>query len=399
MKHLLVILTVLATAPSLRAQENPDDSLPALVQLLGEIDDPAFQYDILKGMSDALKGRTNVKMPEKWPAISAKLSQSKDERVRTLAQNLSTLFGDKGSTDALRKIAADKAADPAERNKALTALLDAKPKDLAPLLQQLVADPAVRAAAMRGLAGYEDPNTAKVILAQYRNLSTPQEKLDALNTLASRDEYARSLLAELKAGSIPVKDLTSATIRQLSGLANPDIDAWIKSNYGAVRTTPEDKLADMARLRKIILEAKTEEADRSRGRAVFARTCAQCHTLFGEGAKTGPDLTGSGRADLDYLLTNAVDPNAVVGKDYQVWSIRTKKKRSIVGMVTREDENTVTVQTENEPVILPREVIDKMTLSEFSMMPEGLLQALSRQELIDLIAYLRGPDQVPLPPE
>ena len=50
------------------------------------------------------------------------------------------------------------------------------------------------------------------------------------------------------------------------------------------------------------------------GRAVFAKTCQQCHTLFGTGGKVGPELTGSNRADLDYVLSNVLDPSAVIGQ-------------------------------------------------------------------------------------
>src|SRR5262249_12076506 len=153
-------------------------------------------------------------------------------------------------------------------------------KDLAPLLQQLLAEAPVRAQALRGLAAYDDPQTPSAILVQFKDF-TASEKLDALNTLASREAYALPLLKALNEKSIPRSDLTAATIRQLAELKNDQIDKWIKSNWGAVRTSPEDKIADMKRLKETILAAKPNEADRSRGRAVFAKTCAQCHTLFG----------------------------------------------------------------------------------------------------------------------
>ena len=57
-------------------------------------------------------------------------------------------------------------------------------------------------------------------------------------------------------------------------------------------------------------------ADLSLGRALFAKTCAKCHTLFGVGGKVGPDITGSNRANLDYLLENILDPSAVIPKEY-----------------------------------------------------------------------------------
>ena len=101
-------------------------------------DDPQFHLDILKGMSEALKGRQSVKMPAGWPEASAKLSKSPNPDVRSLTASLSTLFGDVKSLDAARKIAADKSASADARAKALSSLLDAKVKDLAPLLQQLL---------------------------------------------------------------------------------------------------------------------------------------------------------------------------------------------------------------------------------------------------------------------
>ena len=130
---------------------------------------------------------------------------------------------------------------------------------------------------------------------------------------------------------------------------------------------------------------------------MFMKTCAQCHTLFGEGGKVGPDLTGSGRSDLEYILTNVVDPNALVGKDYQVWLIRLKDKRLISGIISREDENGITVLTETETMVLPKTKIERMKQADVSMMPEGLLSGLEKQDLLDLIAYLRSPSQVPLP--
>ena len=53
-----------------------------------------------------------------------------------------------------------------------------------------------------------------------------------------------------------------------------------------------------------------KQADVAQGRVVFTNTCAQCHTLFDAGGKVGPNLTGSQRANLDYLLENVVDPSA-----------------------------------------------------------------------------------------
>jgi putative heme-binding domain-containing protein len=135
--------------------------------------------------------------------------------------------------------------------------------------------------------------------------------------------------------------------------------------------------------------------DPSQGRAVFSRACQQCHTLFGVGGQVGPDITGSNRADLDYILHNILDPNAEIPNDYRTSILSTTDERVISGIVRRQDESSVTMATANDLVTVPRDEIESLYQSELSMMPEGLADALSEKEVRDLIAYLRSPGQVP----
>jgi len=392
----LVLILILLLGCSARCfADDSGDTLGPLVQLLAESDDAQFQLDILKGMSEALKGRAGMAMPQNWPAAAEKLSKSPNAEVRAMGQSLSSFFGDPATMEKLKKIVKDKSAAAEVRKKALGDLIEAKQKDLAPLLQESIADADLRGQALRGLAGYDDPKTPAAIFANYSTFSST-DKLDALNTLASRDGYAMELLKKLQDKTIPAKDVSPATVRQLSELKDATIDKWIATSWGSVKTTPEDKLKEMARIREVVKSAKPESVSASRGRGIFMKTCAQCHTLFGEGGKVGPDLTGSGRSDLEYILTNVIDPNAVVGKDYQVWLIRLKDKRLISGIISREDENGITVLTETETMVLPKGKIERMKQADVSMMPEGLLTGLEKQDLLDLISYLGSPSQVPL---
>jgi putative heme-binding domain-containing protein len=167
--------------------------------------------------------------------------------------------------------------------------------------------------------------------------------------------------------------------------------------WGVARETEGDKLKEIARFKKLVQDKGYGDA--RRGRGVFSRTCQQCHTLFGEGGKVAPDITGSNRSDLDYILQNAIDPNAVIPNDYRTSNIETKDERSITGIVTKQDDHALTVVTANETLIIPRNELKSVSQTELSMMPEGLLQALSEGEVRDLLAYLRSPAQVPLPAE
>jgi putative heme-binding domain-containing protein len=152
----------------------------------------------------------------------------------------------------------------------------------------------------------------------------------------------------------------------------------------------------MAKYKSLLTNERINAADASRGRAVFARTCAQCHTLYGVGGKVGPDLTGSNRFNLDYVLQNVIDPSAVIAKDFQVTLVRTKDGRVVSG-IAQETEHAVKVTSETGTVVVPRAEIDKLKRSELSMMPEGLINGMSEREFTDLVAYLRTTKQVELP--
>ncbi len=132
------------------------------------------------------------------------------------------------------------------------------------------------------------------------------------------------------------------------------------------------------------------------GRAVFAKTCAQCHTLFGAGGKIGPELTGSNRANLEYLLSNILDPSAVMAKEYQPSVIVTADGRVLTGLIKAQSDAAITVQTATEQVVVPRDEIEQMKLSDQSMMPEDLLKPLDDVQVQALVAYVSGPAQVPM---
>jgi putative heme-binding domain-containing protein len=275
-------------------------------------------------------------------------------------------------------------------------MIEVKAPELVPLLHQLVADPKVRGAAIRGLAGFNDPATPEVILQQYAACSDA-DKTDTVTTLASRPEYAMALLDAIGKGKVPRRDLSAFTARQILGFKNKPLSDKLNEVWGTIRPTAGDKAALLSKYKTMVPPDALAKADRNQGRALFAKTCAQCHLLFGEGGKIGPDLTGSQRANPEYLLTKLLDPNAVVAKDYQMSVIGTSSGRVITGIVTKEDEKTVIVQTQNELLTLAKSDIEERKKTEQSMMPEGQLAMLSEQEVRNLIAYLAGAEQVPLP--
>lgn len=376
-----------------RAVEVPGGG-PALVRLLSDRDAPELRRDVLQGMDEALRGRKRVDAPEGWAGLFDRLARADDPGVRKQAILLALLFGDPRAASLLRSTMKDASAPAVERRDALMALASKRAPGLATELHALIEDPALRGSALRSLAAYDDPKTPEAVLRRYRALSVA-EKDDAINTLASRPTYARALLDAVARGDVPARDLSVTTARQLLALGDPAIAAKLKEVWGAVRPTSKEKSALAARYKALLTPARLRGADPSRGRVVFRVACASCHKLFGAGGDVGPELTGSDRANLDYVLENVLDPSATVGRDYRLTTVATADGRVLSGIVRSQNERGLVVQTVNERLTVDRDDVEALKPSDASMMPEGLFEKLTDEEVRDLVAYLASRGQAP----
>lgn len=393
--RLCLLLPLLTVTVSVAEEETPSN-LDPLVEVLGQVDDAAFQLDVLKGIHDAVKGRRKLTTPKSWPTVSRKLAKSPDAKVRELTQLLSLLFGDRATIDRLRKRVANRKAKPADRASALRALVQIQDAQLLGVLLGLLDDGDIRSEVLRGLAGYDDARIPKAILATYPKLNAV-EKQDAIGTLASRLQYVMALLDAMERKRIPSRDLSAFTARQLADLGNKNITARLEKVWGSVRPAAKDKVAKIALLKKQLSTDILAKGNVVQGRAVFAKTCATCHVLFGQGRKVGPELTGAQRNNLDYVLLNLVDPNSAVGRDFRITIIVTDAGRTVSGIIVAENEGSVTLRTANDDVTVPLDEIEIRKRSPVSMMPEGMLDKLTPEQIRDLVVYLASPTQVLLP--
>jgi len=389
-----VLLALAATLP-LHAQE--PSKLDILVQALAKMDGkPELQANILRGMKASLQGQRGIPEPKGWAEIYAKLKTSPDEGLRSDAQALAVIFGGGAAMGEMRAKLADKAAPAEERRKALEALVAQRDAGALDTLLDLAKDAgSLREPALRGLAGFDDARIAPALTEIYPKLDST-EKRAAIQTLLARASGAQALLAAVDAGKIAKTELTAPLVRQIQGLKNADFDAWLAKNYGAVREQSSDKKALIAKYREFVHPDLMARADANRGRALFTQTCAVCHTIWGGGGHIGPELTG-GYEDVEYLLTNVLDPNAIVGKDYQQTFVKMKDGQAMAGIVTQETEKAISLKTlAGEIVTVQKSDVASTELSPLSMMPEGLLAAMQEEDVRDLFTYLRQKQQVPM---
>jgi len=381
--------------PPEAAPEPPN--LEPLLALITSSDDPAFHLDILKGIGGAITGFDRLPAPPSWKAVQAKLATSALPEVRTRAQALGVLFGDQSAFTALRRVLRDTAAPIDKRQEALNGLVAGKDPGVGADCRALLAEPELRVTALRALAGSDDPATADTILAGYPSWN-PGERLEAVTALAGHAVGGRRLAAAMAAGTVPPRDLDAACVRLLHSLKDAEVDAAL----GRLGLSPKPRDAaaierELAAFKRRLTGGLLARGDRSYGRMVFMRTCMQCHSLYGEGGTVGPDITGHNRGDLDYLLLNIVDPNALIGADYQVVVVRLRSGRVLTGLVAEESTASITVKTSAGPVTVPRADITAKEVAPTSMMPDGILSQLDDQELGDLFVYLMTKEQAAMP--
>ncbi|NNJ26373.1 c-type cytochrome [Alienimonas chondri] len=385
-------LLAISLALSPGAADAAEDAEPfaLLVETLESSDDSGVQAALLKGMLLGLEGRRNVAAPAGWTTLSRKLTTSENDAVRQRTVALSQIFGDQAAAARALASVQDPAIEAGQRRSALSLLLNQQNRDASDLLKSLIDDPAMTLDAIRGYAVVENEEAPSVLLTRFPKLDAQQRRA-VIETLASRKVYAEALLEALNNQQVARDDVPAQVARSLNAL----LGERFTETFGEVRAVSEDRARLLQKYKTLCSPTAIAAANASRGRAVFQKTCAACHTLYGEGGEVGPDLTGSNRANLDYILLNSVDPSYDVPDAYKTTSVLTVDGRVINGVLAEEDAVRIVLKTAEEPrLVVAKEDVLERSVSPTSMMPDGQLDQLDEQAVIDLIKYLRTTEQV-----
>ena len=342
----------------------------------------------LTGINRALAGWATATPSAAWQAADAKLAAMDDQAVREQLRTLATLFGSGRAVDELKALAKDAKADSAARQEAVRLLVARRVDGLQPLLLTLADDRATQLEAIRGLGQFDTPAAGEKILKAFRRLDDQGQAI-ALATLAGRPAWAGRLLAGFEKGEIPRERMTATLARQLNDLGDGDVSAALARVWGSVRPTDEQRRAAIATWKTRLAAPAATTLDLGRGHVLFKARCATCHKLFGEGEAVAPDLTGGNRDSLDYLLENILDPSAIVPNPYRTTAFALEDGRTVTGVVTAENDQTVTIRTAEQSLTLTQDAIEERRTTDQSLMPDGLLEKLTEAEVADLIGYLR----------
>ncbi|MDA0283155.1 MAG: c-type cytochrome [Planctomycetota bacterium] len=377
--------------------ERKPEAVAQLVELLGDGSASELaRHDILHGMTDALRGWRKAPQPDNWRAIAMTFDKSSHSDNRRLVRELSLVFGDGRALDELRTIARNGDTPLEERRSAIRALVLARDEKIVEYLQNLLTNRDLAKDAINGLAAFGNKETPLLLVSNFGAFRN-DAKREAINTLVSRPIFASVLLDAVARKNISRSEVSAFQLRQMQSYGEATITDRVGGLWPELEQLSREKTARIAELRGMLTPETLAEADTSAGRWLFSQSCANCHTLFGEGRKIAPDLTGAQRINLNYLLENIVDPSATVSKNFKMAIVLLDDGRVFNGVVLAQNEKTITLQTAIEQVAIQRTDIDVMRESNLSMMPENLLNVLKDKQIRDLIGYLMSPTQVSLP--
>ncbi|GAB3252009.1 hypothetical protein GCM10027347_10790 [Larkinella harenae] len=361
------------------------DQTSTLITALGK--SSKNQISLLEGMRDGLEGRSDLTAPANWKTVYAQLKVN--PKTASLAHQVAGQFGDTETARQAMVTLKNTKAPLDQRQKALKAIASRQRPELRTEFPALLNEPNLRTEAIRAIAGYDQESLGELLLKRYSTFS-PADKLQVVQTMSSRPKYGWQLTQALKNNLIPKRDVPTYAARQLLRVVGSGfVEVW-----GPIEQNGIDEKA-YNRYQKLLSDRALLAANTTKGRLVFQRTCGPCHKMYGEGGIIGPDITGSNRTNLDYLLSNILDPSGEIQDDYKMVVITTRNGRTYTGNVAGENERQVTLRVVGQdPVVLNKSEIQSREVTPNSMMPTGLLDGLTESEIIDLVAFLRTNEPV-----
>ena len=244
------------------------------------------------------------------------------------------------------------------------------------------------------LGHWDDPRVATLILDRYPTMDPELQPL-AVELLLQRQSWTRKLVNSVLEKRLSRGVLNANHLRRILD-GNDRETIWaVEKAWGTVRKERNSEREKVvAEMNKYL---RQHLGDANAGKQVFKKVCAQCHTIYGEGANVGPDLTANGRASFEQLLSNVFDPSLVIGPGYHSTTIVTNDGRSLTGLVTEDSPQRIVLKMPGGgQQVIPKGSVVYAAVSQLSMMPEGLENLMDRKELADLFAFLaldRSPDE------
>ena len=241
--------------------------------------------------------------------------------------------------------------------------------------------PALTPAALKSVVAYPKDDVSVALLAGWSRYS-PARRDAVLGALLGVPFHVKGVLDAVESRRLPASAFTGVRRRQVLASKDPAIKAQAEKLL-IVSARPE-ALAEATK-------ALALKPDPSDGRPVFNAVCATCHRLDREGHAVGPDLFDIRRQTKENILFHIVNPDAEIAPAFTAYLAEAKDGRVLSGVLVGDTPTSITLRGPlGVEATLLRADLAKLESLPSSLMPTGLEAGLSKQQLSDLLAYLKG---------
>lgn len=238
-----------------------------------------------------------------------------------------------------------------------------------------------QSAALAALGRFDDPRIAPALVQRW-SILTPRLRRDALTALLARTDRVPAVLAALESGGGGGAYLSYGQVNFLRTDRYPAISQRALQLFGPV---PRRRPEAVERFRP----ALGLKGVPPRGREIFLGRCAACHQQSGATPATGPDLTGAKIYGKERVLSAILETNAELRRQYLTYVVETVAGEPLIGLLRDENPITITIQRlDRGPVVLRRTNLQYVQAQPWSLMPVGLEQGLTAQDMADLLEYV-----------
>ncbi len=372
------------------AKENTPSSMNAVTRVLKEIEGqsssirPVAAQHATEAFERAFVGRSLLGVPDAVLNALIRLGQP------TLT--LQMRRGDVAAKQQAMQLLVDSKAMLATRIQIAQLASELHYVEALPKLLQLASNTResepIRAASLSAIAGFDDAKVSETILNQWSNL-TPSLRAVAGSVLGTRRSWTQAWLDACSFQKVDAASMPMECVRAMRLHGDEALQLKISQLYPGMQGP--DLVQAQRDVASLLGRVEPIEGDPYRGKAQFKENCARCHKLYAEGGEIGPDLTGYQRDQLPTLLRNIIAPSLEIREGYQTVGVRMEDGSVLTGFIENQSDERFTLKAiDGTSHVISKSEVDQVLKQVTSLMPEGMLNAMTDQQIADLLAYLRS---------
>ena len=344
------------------------------------------KHRLIAGMESGLQGSRIAKAPANL--IKQIQDLWKTGPVNSQLINVSTRLGiPQGMEKAIEMVNNPKTS--ASEKRALTILLSERRSEnaLKLVLKQFKEEKPGnrRIELMNALQRFENASVGTTFITKWEGMSQSERKT-AQNILTSRPKWSLDLLKAIDNKIINREDLRAASVLAMENHKNKSITSLVRKHWGKLRQTSDNRQKRISHINKLIAN---NSGKAEAGELVYISACSACHRFKGKGGNIGPNLDAYQLNNPGFIVPAVVDPNLGIREEYAGFNVVTKDNQRLTGFIAQNAPRFIVLRDlAQNNITLARDEIKELKAMPISLMPEGITDGLTDQQVSDLFAYL-----------